>query len=279
MIELSIIYVNYNTRELTLNSIASVYQYTRKFNFEIIVVDNASRDNTVPALERNFPKVKIIRNKRNIGFGKANNLGIEIAKGNYILFLNTDTYLEEPAIDNLLLELKKEAHKNVAVAGARLIKPNGIDNISSGLFPSYQHFVKGSFLRYFYKRSFYENLPKREIPKESKPYKVDYVSGADFLVRREILDKVGGFNPRFFLYSEEVELTYRIYKAFPRMTSMVFPQYKIVHISQGSNEIKGLNRKTKLRQIKSRSIYYSLTKGRMIGLIYYLISMKRFLFN
>ncbi|WP_026935501.1 glycosyltransferase family 2 protein [Christiangramia echinicola] len=279
MVELSIIYVNYNTKELTLNSISTVYQYTKKCNFEIIVVDNASHDNTISEIEKNFPEVKTIQNSKNIGFGRANNIGLKIAKGDFILFLNTDTYLEEPAIDNLLSELKKDDYKHVAVAGAKLIKPDGSDNISSGLLPSYPHFVKGSFLRYFYKRSFYDNLPQRFIPKESEPYKVDYVSGADFMVRRKVLNEVGGFNPRFFMYSEEVELSYRIYKTFPEMISMIFPSYKIVHISQGSSQKEGLNKKTRLRQIKSRSIYYSLTKGRIIGLIYYLTSMKRFFFN
>jgi GT2 family glycosyltransferase len=279
MVELSIIYVNYNTQELTLNSISSVYQYTKKCYFEIILVDNASRDNTVSEVKKNFPEVKIIQNRKNIGFGRANNLGLKVAKGEYILFLNTDTYLQEPAIENLLSELKKDDYRHVAVAGTRLIKTNGADNISSGLLPSYPHFVKGSFLKYFYKQSFYENLPKRFIPNELEPYKVDYVSGADFLVKKEILDEVGGFNPKFFLYSEEVELTYRINKKYPQMISMVFPQYKIVHISQGSNPEGGLTRKTRLRQIKSRSIYFCLTKGRLIGWIYYLISMKRFFFN
>lgn len=275
MIDLSIIYVNFNTRALTLSSITSVYRYTTHYHFEIIVVDNASKDNSVSEIKQNFPEVKIIQNKKNIGFGRANNLGLQIAKGNYILFLNTDTYLEEPAIDNLLNEMKKKEYQKVAIAGVKLTKPDGSYNISSGLLPSFPHFVQGSFWKFFYKRSFYESLPERQIPIDVKPYKVDYVSGADFLVRKYVLDKVGGFDPRFFLYNEETELTYRIRKHFPEMISMVFPQYKIVHISQGSSKITKKSKKFKLRQIKSQAIYFRITIGILAGTIYYLTSVKR----
>lgn len=279
MIDLSIIYVNFNTRALTLSSIASVYSYTTQYFFEIIVVDNSSIDNSISEIKLRFPEVKIIQNKTNIGFGRANNKGLEIAKGKYILFLNTDTYLEEPAIDGLLNEMEKKSYQNVAVAGAKLTKPNGSYNISSGLLPSFQHFIKGSFYKKFFKRSFYENLPERSVPIDTKPYEVDYVSGADFLVRKKILNKIGGFDPRFFLYNEETELTYRIYKHYPQMVSMIFPQYKIVHISQGSSQTDKLGKKFKHRQIKSRATYYSITRNRLSGWVYYLISIKRLYLN
>ncbi|MBZ9729748.1 glycosyltransferase family 2 protein [Salegentibacter sp. JZCK2] len=279
MIDLSIIYVNFNTRELTLSSIASVYCYTTQYRFEIIVVDNASRDNSVSEIQQKFPEVRIIQNKKNIGFGRANNKGLEIAKGKYVLFLNTDTYLEEPAIDGLLYEMEKKEYQKVAVAGAKLTKPDGSYNISSGLLPSFQHFIKGSFYKVFFKPYFYENLPERTVPIDNKSYKVDYVSGADFLIRRKVLDKIGGFDPRFFLYNEESELTFRIYKYFPKMISMIFPQYKIVHISQGSSQTDKLGKKFKHRQIKSRAIYYSITRNKLSGLIYYITSVKRLYLN
>lgn len=279
MIELSIIFVNYNTSVLTCKAIETVYRFTSEYFFEIIVVDNASKDNSISQIQRKFPKVKVIQNKKNIGFGRANNKGLAIAKGKYILFLNTDTYLEEPAIDGLLNELEKNEYQNVAVAGAKLTKPDGSYNISSGLLPSFQHFVKGSFYKVFFKPSFYENLPERNVPIDNKPYKVDYVSGADFLVRRKVLDKIGGFDPRFFLYNEESELTFRIYRHFPQMVSMIFPQYKIVHISQGSSEIDKLGKKFKHRQIKSRALYYTITRNKFSGVMYYIASIKRLYLN
>tara|TARA_R100001369_G_scaffold88183_1_gene124387 strand:- start:62 stop:901 length:840 start_codon:yes stop_codon:yes gene_type:complete len=276
MIDVSVIYVSYNTCKLTIESIQSVFKFTKNLNLEIILVDNASKDNSVVKVQQSFPEVKIIQNKKNLGFGRANNKGLQIAKGKYILFLNTDTYLEEPAIEGLFNEMEKDEFQNVAVVGAKLTRPDGSYNISSGLLPSFPHFVKGSFLKRFFKKSYYRNLPPRSIPEYDYPYKVDYVSGADFMVRKNILDRVGGFDSRFFLYSEEVELTHRIYREYPGMVSMIFPQFKIVHISQGSSKNKSDQKRFKLRQIKSRALYYSITRDILSGFCYYFISMKRF---
>ena len=96
--DVSVIIVNYNTVELTKQCILSIYNQTKDVNFEIIVVDNNSEDNSVKIIENNFPQVILINNSDNIGFGRANNLGVEIAKGKYIFFLNSDTILLNNAI-------------------------------------------------------------------------------------------------------------------------------------------------------------------------------------
>lgn len=272
---LSIIYVSYNTLELTIASIASVYKYTKKITFEIIVVDNASKDGSLKAIQKQFPQVICIQSGDNIGFGRANNLGLQKARGRYVLFLNTDTYLESPAIDGLMYEMEKEKYKHVAVAGAKLTKPDGSFNVSAGLLPSFPHFIKGSFWKYFYSKAYYNALTPRSISIENEPYSVDYVSGADFLVRKELLDKVGGFDSRFFLYNEESELTHRIYKEFPNMVSMIFPQYKIVHISQGSSSTSSESKAFKWQQAKSRALYYRITLGKIQGFMYLITSFKR----
>lgn len=275
MLDLSIIYVSYNTKDLSLASIASVYKYTKACTFEIIVVDNDSKDGSIIAIQEEFPNVVCIQSGGNIGFGRANNLGLEKANGRYVLFLNTDTYLKEPAIDGLITEMDKVQYKHLAVAGAKLTKPDGSYNISAGLLPSFNHFINGSFWKVFYPKSFYKNLPERKMPILEKPYIVDYVSGADFMVRKRLLDQVGGFDRRFFLYNEESELTHRIYKQFPDMVSMIFPQYKIVHISQGSNSNASESKAFKWQQAKSRALYYRITLGRIQGLMYLITTFKR----
>lgn len=277
--DVSIIYVNYNTVKLTLASIRSVYEFTSNLKYEIIVVDNASKDDSVVKIQESYPDVIIIQNKKNLGFGRANNKGLEIAKGKYVLFLNTDTWLEEPAINGLFCEMEKKEYQNVAIAGAKLIKPDGSYNISSGLLPSFPHFLKGTFFRKFFKKSFFKNLSERKVVPYDFPYEVDYVSGADFMVRKTLLDKVGGFDMRFFLYCEEVELTYRIYQNYPGFVSMIFPQYKIIHLSQGSSSSRSDQKKFILRQIKSRALYYSITRNRLSGFVYYFISLKRLYIN
>jgi len=275
MLDLSIIYVSYNTRALTLASIASVIEYTTRHSFEVIVVDNNSNDGSLAAVKAQFSQVITIQSGSNLGFGKANNLGLKQAKGRYVLFLNTDTYLKEPAIDGLLDEMQKPVYQKVAVAGAKLTKPDGSYNISSGLLPSFPHFIKGSIWKVFYPKSYYNNLPERKLRIEEKPYQVDYVSGADFLVKKEILDQVGGFDPRFFLYNEETDLTQRIYQKFPDGVSMIFPKYEIVHISQGSSNTTSENKAFKWQQAKSRALYYRITHGKLAGFMYYLTTLKR----
>lgn len=276
----SVILVNFNTAKLTLNAIQSIYDYTNNINIEIIVVDNNSNDNSVELIKNKFPLVSIIRNKKNIGFGRANNKGMEMAKGKYYFLLNTDTYLLNNAIEILYKFMENPLNNNVAVVGGKLVKPDGSYCVSDARFPNFKLFVKGSFLKYFFKKSYYNNeyyIPIKSD--ESNPYETDYVSGADFFIRKEIVDLVGGFDKRFFLYAEEAELSFRIKKIIPNVTCMINQSAKIVHISQGSQSDLLINKKKKIRFIKGRSIYFRITKGFLFGVLYYLISIKRLYFN
>jgi len=279
-IKVSVIFVNYNTAQLTLNAIQSIYDCTNLINFEIIVVDNNSNDNSVVLINNRFPLVKIIKNKKNIGFGRANNKGFEIAKGKYCFLLNTDTYLLNNAIEILYAYMENPINKNVAVVGAKLFKPDGSFNISDARFPNFKLFVKGSFLKYFFKKSYYSNEFYKPIEASGvKPYETDYVSGADLFIRKVIIDLVGGFDKRFFLYSEEAELCFRIKKRIPSAKYIINPSAKIVHISQGSQRNLSISKKKKLRFIKGRSIYFRITEGFIFGVLYYLISIKRLYLN
>ncbi|MFK2820691.1 glycosyltransferase family 2 protein [Flavobacteriaceae sp. LMIT009] len=280
MIDVSIIFVNYNTRELTINAIKSVYDFTKTIRVEVIVVDNASLDNSVQAIRQKFSDVVLIESKENLGFGKGNNRGLEIAKGKYIFFLNTDTYLLNNAIEVLFYFMENNKNNNVAVCGAKLFKEDLSANVSAGIFPNYRLFVKGSFLKYLYSGNYYSGVERREIPNEfTKPFEVDYVSGADFFVRRSVLDRTGGFDKRFFMYAEDAELSFRIKQALPKMKNMIVPKAKIVHISQGSSKSDSTSKKFRLRFIRSRAIFYKIHEGIIPSCLYYIVSLKRLYFN
>lgn len=269
--DVSIIFVNYNTCKLTLDAISSVYKYTKKVAFEIIVVDNASTDDTLIEIEKKFPEVMIIKNDKNIGFGQANNTGMEVGKGKYFFLLNTDTYLLNNAIDLFFDYMEQKENADVAVVGGHLYKPNGDRSVSSGPFPSFKLFIKGSFWRHFYKNEFYTNeVARQTLIDDENPYVVDYVSGADYFVRNEIIKKVGGFNKSFFMYFEETELTLRIIRGISTAKVMVLPQAKIVHIGQGSTleSIKSL--KFKLLYLKSKSLYFKFQNGKRACAMVYL---------
>ncbi|RKE97985.1 glycosyltransferase family 2 protein [Ichthyenterobacterium magnum] len=279
MVDVSIIFVNYNTCKLTCDAIQSVYDFTKNIVIELILVDNNSKDDSVVVIKKKFPEVKVIANKQNLGFGKANNKGIKIANGKYLFLLNTDTYLINNAIELLYNFMENAANKNVSVAGAQLLTPDLLYNVSAGNFPNFRLFVKGSFWKYFYSKHYYLNANRRAIPTTSNiPFVVDYVSGADFFVRKRIIDEVGGFDKRFFMYGEDTELSYRIKTYFPEMESMIVPAAKIVHISQGSSANDSESKPFKHKLIKGRTLYYRITEGILPSVLYYITSIKRLYF-
>ncbi|MDO6600692.1 glycosyltransferase family 2 protein [Tenacibaculum sp. 1_MG-2023] len=278
IIDVSIIFVNYNTAKLTCQAIASVIKNTSGILYEIIVVDNDSKDDSVNLISESFPSINLIENKTNEGFGRANNVGLRIAKGKYCFLLNTDTYLLNNAIKILFDFMESGKNKNVAVVGGMLFKQNLETNVFAGNFPDYQNFINNSLLKYLYKykkpRSI-KNIPR--LPKVS--IEVDYVSGADFFVRKEVLDKIGVFDKRFFLYFEETELCFRIKQKLPNTKCMIEPKAEIVHISQGSNKDTARNLRFRKQFIKSKAIYYSITEGLFKGFLFRIVSLKRLYFN
>jgi GT2 family glycosyltransferase len=171
--------------------------------------------------------------------------------------------------------MEDKTNSKVGVSGALLFKTDLSHNVSAGNFPNYKLFVKGSFWKLFYSKGFYETASRTKFPFFSdKPYKVDYVSGADFFVRKSIIDKIGGFDERFFMYGEDAELSFRIKnKLF--FSSIIVPEAKIVHISQGSSENGSQSRKFKYQFIKSRATYYKITEGFIASALYFVTSLKR----
>jgi len=278
--DVSVIFVNYNTCKLTVDAIVSVYKHTKKINFEIIIVDNNSIDDSVKVLKENYPEIILIENKRNIGFGQANNQGMAIAQGKYYFLLNTDTYLVNNAIELFFDFMKKKENTAVAVVGGELVRANGDSCVSWGYFPNFKLFVKGSIWRHFYKKEFYDSEVLNPVYTDNRnPYEVDYVSGANFFVRSEIIKKVGGFDKCFFLYFEETELVMRIKRKIEGAKVIVLPQAKIVHLGQGSNLNSTKSTKFKLQYLKSRAHYFRIQNGLIPSIMVYLRGLITIFFN
>lgn len=272
--DVSVIFVNYNTSQLTQDAIKSVYEKTRNITFEIIVVDNASIDNSVEDIKTAFPEVTLIANKKNVGFGRANNIGMQAAKGDHFFLLNTDAYLINNAIEILFNFMEEKENASVGIAGGHMFRENGNNCISSANFPNFKLFVKGSFWKHFYKKTFYLSEVRKAVqPRESKPYHVDYVSGADFFIRRSVVDEIGGFNKRFFLYYEETELCLRLTRKIKDSKVMIVPNAHVVHIGQGSDESGVKSRKFKMVFLKSKATYFSIQNGLMAGFMVYITGL------
>lgn len=269
--DVSVILVNYNTSKLTQAAIRSVYEKTENVKYEIIVVDNASIDNSVDDIKLAYPSVKVIVNKKNIGFGRANNLAMSQAKGKYFFLLNTDAYLMNNAIGIFYQFMEDKTNTMVSVVGGHMFRENGNECVSAANFPNFKLFVKGSFWKHFYNQSFYKNEKSKGLPERKLiPYEVDYVSGADFFVRKSIIKTIGGFNKRFFLYFEETELCLRIRRKIQNSKIMIVPQAQIVHIGQGSDNKGVKSKKFRLIYLKSKATYFSIQNGVFAGVMVYL---------
>ena len=199
IMDLSIVIINWNTPALLLQCLDSVYNTKSRFDFEVIVVDNGSSDDSVFLVETRYPAVKLIKNDKNLGFARANNQGLEIGKGRYFLLLNSDTIILPDAIDALIQAA--DCDPRVGVIGPKLLNMDGSLQKSWASFPSFLSELVG--------RNFRAWKPVAEIP---DTFEVDWIMGACMLVRAETIQDVGKMDEDYFFYSEETDWCFRIKK-------------------------------------------------------------------
>jgi len=206
-IDVSVIIVNWNTKELLQNCLNSIYQTIHDLTFEIIVVDNASSDGSLDMLRQDFPEVIRIGNRKNRGFGAANNQAFAVMKGKYALLLNTDALLTPGAVKRLWTF--SEANSDAAIVCGQLLNADGSKQNSIASFPSLLTLsANTSLLEYLFPRKF----PSKRF-EHSGPIEVDSAIGACMMIRKEALDEVGVFDERYFFFFEETDLAYAMHKA------------------------------------------------------------------
>lgn len=226
--DISIIIVNYNTKQLLYNCLQSLYQQTKMITFEVIVIDNGSVDGSVEMIYREFPQTIIIDNKENVGFGKANNIAAKKAHGKYLFLLNTDTVLLNNAAKYFFDY--SESSKKDCIVGSWLM------NANQKYIPSYGNYItlKKQCIRYLY--AYFPLLLKiRMIIKKNKtisytndlPFIVDFVTGADLFLSLELFNKLNGFDEQFFMYHEDDDLCRRANKM--GIKSYLISSPKIIH--------------------------------------------------
>lgn len=254
-IEVSVIIVNYNTSKMVLDAIDSIYKQTTNVEYEIIVVDNYSETNDKETLKDSHQNFKYIELQENIGFGRANNIGINNATGKYIFLLNPDTILVNNAIKILADYLDSNA--DVAVCGANLYSTDMVPIHSfQRCLPSpicdLNLMLNNVIFKLKYQDSYTHNFTH-------KPLEVGYITGADMMIRKSVIEKTDAFDPDFFMYYEETELTFRIHKAGYKSVSI--PDAKIIHLEGQS--IKTSNEREHLKSI-SKKLYYSKTSSMVL---------------
>ena len=278
-IDVSVIIVNYDTLHITQACIDSVFEKTNNVAFEIILVDNASSDGSKDAFSKD-DRIKYIYLDKNLGFGKANNVGLEYAIGEYILCLNSDTILLNNAIE-LFLNKIKQFPSSVACLGTILLDVNKKPTLSYGTFRSISKMLKSLFCGV--NNTLYDSTTYGST---NDLFKVDYITGADLFINRHVIDTCGFFDEDFFLYFEETEMQYRFQRH--GFDSYIFKEPQIIHLEGASNQIaklskiqrikKQIRRKCMIR--KSERLFYKKTKSPISTyLIYYPITIIEFIFQ
>ena len=260
----SIIIINYNTKNVTDDCIKSVLEHTEGLSYEIIMIDNNSIDGSHEFF-KDYPGISFIQSPENIGFGRANNLGAGIACGEVLLFLNSDTVLIDNSVKKLYDFL--QGNPDAGVCGGNLvdinINPATSFSVSKpSVCSDIDYFFFNIFSKLIYKNLYYNY--------SSKPMKINgSISGADYMVRKEVFDEVGGFDKDFFMYYEETELSYRIIKKGYNIYNV--PSVKIIHLEGASEVVK---EKSLDRTLISKKIYYQKTSSLFL---YYLSNFIFFL--
>ena len=238
---ISIIILSYNTQELLKNCLNSLFLHTQ--DVEVIVVDNDSKDGSAVMVKKEFPKVVLVENKENVGFSKGCNIGAAQAKGEHLLFLNSDTeFVDRSTVDTMLAVLREK----VGIVGGLMENPDGSLQRSFGAFYTLPHVAKMIFLGERGELSG-QNLKQKQA--------TDWVSGGFMLVKRSVFEEVGGFDEQIFMYVEDVDFCFRVKKAGYQV--LVAPLAKIKHIGHGSS-----NRTFAIVQIyKGLSYFYKKHKS------------------
>ncbi|QGQ98466.1 glycosyltransferase family 2 protein [Paenibacillus psychroresistens] len=234
--DVSILILNYNTRELTLNALQSVYESISSYSFEVILVDNASKDDSIEHIQREFPQVKLILNKENVGFAIANNQAMRISQGRYVLLLNSDTLIQQDTLAIMLQFMDK--HPEVGAAGCKLVLQDGsLDKACKRGFPT----PSASFYYAFGISKLFPAVPRFNqyqlgYKDPDDAYPVDCLVGAFMFVRRAAIDQVGMLDEEFFMYGEDIDWCYRIKQA--GWVNYYYPKTQILHLKGASSRRK-----------------------------------------
>jgi GT2 family glycosyltransferase len=267
--DISVVIVSFNTREALRECLQSIERESGGLSVEVLIVDNNSRDGSVEMVEREFPAVRLIKSEVNLGFGAANNRAFEIARGRYLVLLNSDAFLCRNALRLAVQHMDQQPR--VGLGGGRLVGRDFSWQPSARMFPSIltDFFVFTGLAAKYPKSRLFGHFD-RTWADPMLPAEVDWVPGAFSIIRTDVLEQVGPFDPDFFLYSEEVDLCRRIKKAGYQV--WYWPDIVVIHVGgESSRQIKTLEMSSSGAQLirwrmRSTLLYYRKHHGTSVWL-------------
>jgi GT2 family glycosyltransferase len=225
--KLSIVIICWNDWKVIENCLRSIFESTHRIEYEVIVSDNGSTDGSVEKIRAQFPSVQVLENRANLGFAKANNVGIREARGEYVLILNPDTIVHDGALDRWIDFADRQPE--AGAFGCRVLNPDGTYQRSGRPFPTIsRYFVAALGLRFLGHLKSPVLLDEYEGWKGDTEREVDWQSGACLMVRGDLLKELGGFDERFFYQFEEVDLCRRVWTSGCRIRFT--PEVLITHL-------------------------------------------------
>ena len=257
--DITTIIVSYNTAGLLNECMEKLRTASHNLKVEEVFVDNASKDESVDVIRRDFPRGRLIVNPENVGFGRANNQALPLASGRYVLLLNTDAFVAPDALDKTLAYM--DAHPKCGILGVRLEGRDGV------LQPCCRYFPKpwNTFLHRTGMNRLFKNVQMVDDMEweHNTVRSCDWVVGCYYLVRKAVIDQVGLFDPRYFLYFEEVDHCFAAKKA--GWDVVFYPHTTVVHLggesAKSDGAITSSGRQLEALQIESELLYFRKNYG------------------
>ncbi len=251
--KLSVIIVSFNSSSFLGDCLDSLIKNPPGFRFEIVVVDNASKDRSAKIIKESFPDVKLIENKENLGFAKANNIAIKNTDSEYILLLNSDCHVYKDSLDKMIVFM--EENPGAGVQGPKIINSDGSIQYSCRNFPSFFDAGMHSILENIAPDNPFSRRYKLVNMQRDRVMEVDWVSGSCMFIRRHALNDTGLLDERYFMYVEDTDLCYQMWKKNWKV--FYNPDAQVLHHIGGSSE----NRKVRSSIRMQKSALYFFWKN------------------
>ena len=256
---ISVILISYNTAKLSVEALDALFASKGDFKLEVFVVDNASKDDSVERIRSAYPQVTLIENPVNVGFGRANNQVLDLITGDYVLLLNTDAFVQADTLARTLQYI--ESRPDCGVLGVRLVGRDGEQQPSCRYFPT-------PFNLFAHTTGLTRWLPGLQMVDDidwnsSLTENCDWVPGCYYLIRKQVIDQVGLFDPRYFLYSEEVDHCFAVKKAGWKV--VYFADVAVVHIggesAKSDGKVTNSGKQLSILQAESELLYFRKNHG------------------